>query len=136
MRVDKLTLSALEATLRLYLEPRRALKEIPVLMMLTEPAEHVEIRARSVAAALRPRGIDTDVVPSTASVGGGAFPTAQIPSHAIAIKQDAAWFEERLRTGEPAVIGRISEGQLLLDMRSVMPGEGAALTAAIVKASA
>src|SRR5947207_9045375 len=76
MRVDKLTLSALEATLRLYLEPRRALTDIPVLAMLTESVQQIESRAHGLAAALRPRGINVDVVPSVASVGGGAFPTA------------------------------------------------------------
>ena len=136
MRVDKLTLSALEATLRLYLEPDRALKEIPVLAMLSERVEQVEIRARSIASALRPRGINADVVPSVASVGGGAFPTAEIASYAVAFKEDAASLEERLRHGDPAVIGRIADGQLLLDMRSVMAREAAALTAAIVKARA
>jgi len=136
MRVDKLTLSALEATLRLYLDPKRALSDIPVLAMLTESVEQIESRANGVAAAVRRRGVSVDVVPSVASVGGGAFPTAQIPSVALAIKETADFLEQRLRHGDPAVIGRLAEGQLVLDLRSVMPHEDAVLTAAIVKARA
>ena len=136
MRVDKLTLSALEATLRIYLDPARALKEIPVLAMLTESVHQIEARANAVAARLASLGIDAEVVPSAASVGGGAFPTVEIPSRAIAIQVDAAGFEERLRHGEPAVIGRIADGRLLLDMRSVIPHEDATLTTAVVRARA
>ncbi|PYO76481.1 MAG: L-seryl-tRNA(Sec) selenium transferase [Gemmatimonadetes bacterium] len=136
MRVDKLTLAALEATLRIYLDPKQALKQIPVLAMLTERLEKIETRAHSIAEALRARGIDAEVVPSEASVGGGAFPTAKIPSRALSIKADAAHFEEALRLGDPAVIGRIAEGKLLLDLRSVTPGEDGVLTTAIAKARA
>jgi L-seryl-tRNA(Ser) seleniumtransferase len=134
MRVDKLTLSALEATLRLYLEPERALKEVPVLAMLTERAEEIETRARSVVSALRSSNIDAEVAPSTASVGGGAFPTAEIASSAVVLSADAERTEERLRRGEPAVIGRIADGKLLLDLRSVLPREDGTLVQAIVKA--
>ena len=134
MRVDKLTLSALEATLRLYLEPERALKEVPVLAMLTERAEEIETRARSVVSALRSSNIDAEVAPSTASVGGGAFPTAEIASSAVVLSADAERTEERLRRGEPAVIGRIADGKLLLDLRSVLPREDGTLVQAIVRA--
>ena len=136
MRVDKLTLSGLEATLRLYLDPKRAFSDIPLLAMLTESVEQIESRANGVAEAVRRRGVTVDVVPSVASVGGGAFPTAQIPSFALAIKEGADFLEQRLRHGDPAVIGRLAERQLLLDLRSVMPREDAVLTTAIVKARA
>src|SRR5207248_2408304 len=126
MRVDKLTLSALEATLRLYLEPARALKEIPLLAMLTEPLEQIEARANSIVNALRSHGIEADSAPSTASVGGGAFPTVEIPSRAVIIKANAPAFEQRMRLGDPPVIGRIANGRQLLDLRSVLTrGEGA-----------
>ncbi|HEX9249958.1 MAG TPA: L-seryl-tRNA(Sec) selenium transferase, partial [Gemmatimonadaceae bacterium] len=134
MRVDKLTLSALESTLSLYLEPARALKEVPVLAMLTESVQELESRARSVVSSLRSSGIDAEVASSIASVGGGAFPTAAIASIAIMLTTDAERMEERLRRGEPAVIGRIADGKLLLDLRSVLPREDGALVKAIVKA--
>jgi L-seryl-tRNA(Ser) seleniumtransferase len=134
LRVDKLTLSALEATLRLYLEPERALKEIPVLAMLTASQSEIEARANAVARTLREGGIEADVTPAKASVGGGAFPTAEIPSAGVALSGAAAETEEKLRRGEPAVIGRIVDGKLLLDLRSVLPREDATLSRAVLKA--
>jgi L-seryl-tRNA(Ser) seleniumtransferase len=133
MRVDKLTLSALEATLRLYLEPDRALKEIPVLAMLTAPVKEIEARAEAVVVRLREAGIEAKVAESSASVGGGAFPTAAIPSRAIVLPQNAQEIEEKLRVGEPAVIGRIFEGNLMLDLRSVLPHEDDLLAESILK---
>jgi len=133
MRVDKLTLSALEATLRLYLEPERALKEIPVLAMLTAPVTEIESRAQSVARSLREGGIDAQVTATRASVGGGAFPTAELPSSAIVLEGDGE-AEEKLRRADPPVIGRISDGNLLLDLRSVLPREDPTLTRAVLKA--
>lgn len=136
MRVDKLTLSALEATLRIYLDPERALKDIPVLAMLTARVEEIESRARAIANSLGARGIDAEVTASTSSVGGGAFPTAAIDSRAVAIISDVSRMEEALRRGEPAVIGRIADGKLLLDLRSVLPGEDGVLVQAIFRARA
>jgi L-seryl-tRNA(Ser) seleniumtransferase len=134
MRVDKLTLSALEATLRLYLDAERALKEVPVLAMLTEPVEQIETRAQSIVSSLHAHNIEATVVESSASVGGGAFPTAEIASRAVVLEGDAERTEERLRKGEPAVIARIADGKVWLDLRSVLPREDGTLVAAIVKA--
>jgi L-seryl-tRNA(Ser) seleniumtransferase len=136
MRVDKLTLSALEATLRLYLEPERALREIPVLSMLTTPVQEIAARANAIVGKLLAAGIEAKVVESSASVGGGAFPTATIPSRAIALSRKAQEAENRLRLGDPAVIGRISEGSLLLDLRGVLPREDESLIAAIIRLGA
>jgi len=134
MRVDKLTLSALEATLRLYLEPERALKEIPVLVMLTEPAAEVESRARTVARTLTDGGLAAGVTATSSSVGGGAFPTAEIPSSAIVLEGNAAELEDKLRRADPPVIGRISDGKLLLDLRTVLAREHAILCRAVLQA--
>jgi L-seryl-tRNA(Ser) seleniumtransferase len=134
LRVDKLTLSALEATLRLYLDPERALNEIPVLAMLTAAPTEVESRAHAVARTLREGGVDAQVVATKASVGGGAFPTAEILSSAVVLSGNAEAAEEKLRRGEPPVIGRIADGKLLLDLRSVQPREDATLCRAVLKA--
>jgi L-seryl-tRNA(Ser) seleniumtransferase len=131
MRVDKLTLSALEATLRLYLEPERAVREIPVLAMLTAPVKDLQSRAGAIALTLRSSGIETRVVESIASVGGGAFPTAAIPSRAVTLPGNA---EKKLRLGALPIIGRVAEGHLLLDLRSVLPSEDDLLTVAVQKA--
>jgi L-seryl-tRNA(Ser) seleniumtransferase len=118
-RVDKLTLAALEATLSLYRDPRRAVQEIPVLAMLTMPADRLRVRVEWVARSLAERGIRSDVVATEATVGGGAFPTARIPSWAVAPQGDAPDLERRLRAGAVPVIGRIADARLLLDLRSV-----------------
>jgi L-seryl-tRNA(Ser) seleniumtransferase len=104
--------------------------------MLSEQVATIEIRARAIAATLADAGVDVDVVPSTSSVGGGAFPTATIPSAAIALASDVTGFEKRLRHGDPPVVGRINEGKLLLDLRSVQPREDAALVRAVIRARA
>ncbi len=119
VRVDKLTLAALEATLALYREPARAVREVPALAMLTAPAANVQLRAEQAAARLRGNGVSCDVVETEASVGGGAFPTARILSYAVALQGSAATIEQRLRSGVHPVIGRIANGRVLLDLRSV-----------------
>jgi L-seryl-tRNA(Ser) seleniumtransferase len=101
--------------------------------MLTAPVGEIEARAEAVGAKLRAAGIEARVAESSASVGGGAFPTAAIASRAIVLSASVQDLEERLRLGEPAVIGRIFEGNLLLDLRSVLPREDDILAEAILK---
>ena len=130
--VDKLTLAALEATLALYREPARAIREVPALAMLTAPAANVQLRAEQAAARLRDNGVSCDVVETEASVGGGAFPTARILSYAVALQGSAASIEQRLRSGVHPVIGRIANGRMLLDMRSVPAAYDEQLVRAII----
>lgn len=136
LRVDKLTLSALEATLRLYLDPEKARAEIPVLAMLTASLDQITARAGNLAATLQNAGIDAQIVRTQSSPGGGAFPTAEIPSSAVALGGggDAALIEQRLRLGAIPVIGRVADGRLLLDLRSVLPHDDAGLATAVVQA--
>jgi L-seryl-tRNA(Ser) seleniumtransferase len=119
LRVDKLTIAALEATLALYRDPESAVRAIPTLAMLTASEADVRARASALARRIEALGISAAVVPTAASVGGGAFPTARIPSAAVAVRDRPAVAEERLRLGDPPVIGRIAEDMLLLDLRSV-----------------
>jgi len=130
-RVDKLTLAALEATLALYRDPARAKRDVPVLGMLGATTETLRRRARSLCDDLTALA-RVEVVESEASVGGGAFPSARIPSVALAIGGDAGAIESALRLGEPAIIGRVSEGRLLLDLRTVAPRDDQALVAALL----
>jgi L-seryl-tRNA(Ser) seleniumtransferase len=130
LRVDKFTIAALEATLALYRDRGDAMREIPVLAMLSRPLDDLRGRAN----ALRDRiGSNATVVESEASVGGGAFPSNRIPSVALSFgpKTNAQSLEKRLRLGATAVIGRIADGQLLLDLRTIQPDEDAMLLAAI-----
>jgi L-seryl-tRNA(Ser) seleniumtransferase len=134
LRVDKLTLSALEATLALSRDPAQAVREIPALAMLTAPLAEIRSRAAMLSDLLASRGIANELAATEASVGGGAFPTARLPSLAVAFLRDAQQLEERLRRAEPAVIGRLERGRLLLDLRSVPAALDDAFAAAVVAA--
>jgi L-seryl-tRNA(Ser) seleniumtransferase len=134
LRVDKLTLAALEATLALYRDPERALREIPVLAMVAATAESIRERAGFVAGLLKAAGIDCEVVATEAAVGGGAFPTARLDSAAVAIEGNAPDLERRLRSSAGAIIGRIVDDRLLLDLRSLTADQDEAFAAATVSA--
>ena len=129
LRLDKLSLAALEATLRLYREPEAARREIPVLAMLTASDAVLTDRAERLA-----DGIG-DVVPAVAKVGGGALPLLELPGPVVAVRggsPDA--LAARLRAGDPPLVGRIEGGRLLLDPRTLADDE-IELAAAAVRAA-
>jgi len=128
-RVDKLTLAALEATLALYRDPERARREIPALAQLTCPLDELRARAERVRRDVSDARVT--VVDSEASVGGGAFPTARIPSVALAIDGSAPAIEARLRAGDPPLVARMVDGRVLIDLRTVFPTEDADVELAI-----
>ena len=134
LRVDKLTLAALEATLALYRDPERAIRDVPALAMITMSAERVRARALRISAALARDAVACEVVPTEASVGGGAFPTARIPSWAVSFGADAIGLEERLRGNSQPVVGRIADGRLLLELRSIPEAHDAEFLAALIRA--
>jgi L-seryl-tRNA(Ser) seleniumtransferase len=115
VRADKLTLAALEGTLGLYRDPERALREVPVLRMLLEPADAVRARAERLAGL-----VDGAVEETVARVGGGALPLAELPSFACAVEEELA---ARLRQSEPPVVGIVRDGRLLLDCRTLTDAE-------------
>jgi L-seryl-tRNA(Ser) seleniumtransferase len=114
MRVDKLTLAALEATLRGPAPPVRAALDAPV----------AELRARAEALAARLSGLDVRVVDADATVGGGGAPGVTLPSVALSLPEPYA---AALRTGEPAVLGRLEGGRCLLDLRALAPADDGTL---------
>jgi len=116
LRVDKLTYSALEATLGLYRNPNKALLQIPALLMLTTDAETIRFRAETIA-----QQVSGVVEQSEATVGGGAFPTSKIPSWSVVLNGNAMELERRLRGGRIPVITRIIEDKVWLDIRGVLP---------------
>jgi L-seryl-tRNA(Ser) seleniumtransferase len=126
LRADKLTLAALEGTLALYLDPELALREVPVLRMLTEPPETV--RGRAARLAELTRGAVEETV---ARVGGGALPLAELPSFACAVEEALA---APLRQGEPPVVGVVRDGRLLLDCRTLAEAELDEVAAAVGRA--
>jgi L-seryl-tRNA(Ser) seleniumtransferase len=121
LRVDKLTLAALAATLRLYLDPARALEEIPVLRMLTLDAAAIEVRSHALVRACAAIGLDARVAAGTSAVGGGAAAAAVIPTVLVLIRGVVSVneLERRLRTGSPAVITRIVDDCIAIDVRTV-----------------
>jgi L-seryl-tRNA(Ser) seleniumtransferase len=135
-RVDKLTLAALEATLIAYREPARAMREIPTLAMLSTSVEELRTRAHTLQRALTSAGVDCAVLDSQSSVGAGAFPGTQLPSAAVVLDGDAERWARRLREVRPAVIGRIHDARLHLDLRAVLPGELDDLQSAVRLAAA
>jgi L-seryl-tRNA(Ser) seleniumtransferase len=126
LRADKLTLAALEGTLMLYLDPERALREVPALRMVVEDADAVRARAQRLAE-LTGGAVEETV----ARVGGGALPLAELPSFACALEEDLA---EPLRRGEPPVVGVLRDGRLLLDCRTLADGELDEVAAAVRRA--
>jgi L-seryl-tRNA(Ser) seleniumtransferase len=143
VRVDKLTLAALEATLGLYLDADRALSEIPTLRMIVEPAEKVRERAEALADALAAdeefaKLARVSVEQGSSQVGGGALPTENIPTWLVALEPLRVSDEElarRLRTGSPPVVARVHRGRVLLDLRTVLPEQMDALREALLRAA-
>ena len=135
LRVDKLTIAALQATLALYREPARAVSEVPVLAMVTATREALRARAAALRDAIgAPAG--ASVVDVEGSVGGGAFPSARLASCALALPGDARVLEARLRLGDPGVVARIADDRLLVDLRAVSAASDDGLAGAIRRALA
>jgi L-seryl-tRNA(Ser) seleniumtransferase len=128
-RVDKLTLAALEATLKLYRDPARAMRDIPVLAQLGEPQENLRGRAAAICAAIGSPAVSVATMES--SVGGGAFPTARIPSAGIAVTGRAHDVERKLRHGDPALVARVADGRVLIDLRTISLRDDATVAAAL-----
>jgi L-seryl-tRNA(Ser) seleniumtransferase len=139
-RLDKMTLAALEATLRLYLNEQRALKEIPGLRMLAMPLEELRSRCETLAERLRQiKGVDAKVSEDVAYVGGGSLPDQAMKTWVAEVTANGlsdAELAYRLRSGHPAVIGRLRAGKVLLDLRTVFSHQEELLVQAVRQALA
>jgi L-seryl-tRNA(Ser) seleniumtransferase len=135
LRLDKLGLAALEATLRLYRNPDLARREIPVLAMLAADEATLHDRAERLMTAIE-RGshegvaseqvVTTGIVAAVARVGGGALPLLELPGPAVAVSLPGTSPDDlaaRLRAADPPVVGRIEDGRLLLDPRTIADEE-------------
>jgi L-seryl-tRNA(Ser) seleniumtransferase len=137
LRIDKLTLAALEATLRAYEEPGGAVARLPALRMLTEPEAVVRRRARACLRRVPPAvraALAICIVADRSQVGGGALPLVELSTAVLALgsaTHPAASLDARLRAGRPPVIGRVADDRLLLDCRTVADDEVALLAAAV-----
>jgi L-seryl-tRNA(Ser) seleniumtransferase len=137
VRLDKMSLAALEATLRLYRNPDEAVIRIPALRMLAQEPAAIEARATRLVALLDD-AIPAGIEPSTGYAGGGTLPGSVIQSHAVALTSTIAaeTLVARLRAHHPAVIGRLAGGRLLLDMLTVADDELPMLAEAVNQAAA
>jgi len=140
IRIDKMTVAGLEATLRLYLDEELALGEIPVLKMLTTPLEQLRQKAFELAVILREAAgnrAQVEIEEGFSAVGGGAMPTTTLPTAVVVVQpvnSSADELQEALRKGEPAVVGRVQENKLLLDVRTIAEEEFKLLAGALNKA--
>ena len=131
LRLDKMTLAALEATLRLYLNPEEAMQQIPTLRMLTESADSVKVRAEALSHAIRKhvsaRQAHLEVVPETGRAGGGSLPMCDIDTFCVRMEPKAATAQECERFLQQKravpVIARIKKEAVLFDARTIADAE-------------
>ncbi len=137
LRIDKMSLAALEATLRLYRDPAAAARELPVLRMLTAGEEELAARAERMRALLAVAGADARVLSAQAKVGGGALPLLELSGPVCAVDPAPLGVDElarRLRLGDPPVVGRARQGWLLLDPRTLDDAEAEAVASGVIAA--
>jgi L-seryl-tRNA(Ser) seleniumtransferase len=138
LRADKLTYAALDATLALW-QQAPARDQIPVYRMLTMTRDEIARRALALATTLKKTpSVITEVIDGVSTVGGGSAPGSALPTALVAIKiagKSAGALEAALRcTGEPPLIARIDDEQVLIDLRTVSPDDDAALAATVTTA--
>jgi L-seryl-tRNA(Ser) seleniumtransferase len=136
IRIDKITVAALSATLRHYLQAE-AIEKIPVWQMITADLKDIGSRAQAVVAKLKEAGITASIVDGSSMVGGGSLPDQSIPTRIVAIKPPYSLvdFAHRLRLATPPLLGRVENEQYLIDMRTVVPSMDAVLIEVIKSTS-
>ncbi|HXX53805.1 MAG TPA: L-seryl-tRNA(Sec) selenium transferase [Thermodesulfovibrionales bacterium] len=139
VRIDKLTLSALEATLMEYVDGEQAKEHIPTLKMLLEDPGSIKARAKKIASLIKRevKNVALQVMENSSQAGGGSLPAAEFPTYVVAIRPEnisVNQMEERLRRGEPAVVARIQGDTLILDARTIREGEITAVAYAVTAA--
>ena len=128
LRVDKTTLLALEATLQLYREPERAMREIPTLAMLSVDKTALKIRAEALAFGLSAKGVQVEVVEMSSVVGGGTFPGVELASYGVRVRSGVSGADGlagSLRSAVPPLVGRVEDGCLWVDLRTVLDWQDA-----------
>ncbi|MDA3898635.1 MAG: L-seryl-tRNA(Sec) selenium transferase [Desulfobacteraceae bacterium] len=129
LRIDKLTLAALESTLRLYRDEEKAVNAIPTLYLLTCPIETIEnkaIKLKEMLDQLNDQRLSVTLIDSTSKAGGGSLPLSELPTKCIGIRiseMSTSVIEKTMRKNDPPVIGRIEDDIFLMDMRTVAEDE-------------
>jgi L-seryl-tRNA(Ser) seleniumtransferase len=142
LRIDKLTLAALEATLRLYRDPDQAVAQIPTLRMLTASAAHLDARAHALAGqieALGVPGLKVTVLDAASKAGGGALPLLNLATRCVGLRTEVMSvdaLERALRANDPPIIGRIENDTLLLDVRTLADDELPLIASALANLTA
>jgi L-seryl-tRNA(Ser) seleniumtransferase len=124
VRVDKTALAGLEATLQLYRDPETALREIPVLAMLSASPEALRERADTLVANLAATGVTCEAVEMSSVVGGGTFPGVEIESRGVRVESQEGGpdpLAARLRSASVPLVGRVEDGAFWVDLRTVLP---------------
>ena len=134
LRVDKLTYAALEATLMEYI--RQNHDAIPFARMMRLPADAIRRRAEAICAKLKPAArLRMEVIPGESLVGGGSAPTSTLPTHLLAVTSDGSSADElaaRLRGHHRPIVGRVEEGRVLIDLRTVFEHEDSEVAKALL----
>jgi L-seryl-tRNA(Ser) seleniumtransferase len=136
LRVDKLTLAALEATLMAYVKGDH--DGIPALRMMCQSKAEIECRAEAVAGRVRSSKLKIETIDGESVIGGGAVPSAALPTRLLAVTCEGLSADEiaaQFRAFDPAVITRVEEGRVLLDLRTVFPEQDEALAHALMQIS-
>ncbi len=134
LRIDKMTLAALEATLRVYQDSERPYRDIPILRMLAQDENALRRTAGDIAAALWDGGVQCEVRPEKGQVGGGSVPTRLLPTFCVAVtdaRLSPAALDARLRARDIPIVGRIAHDTYLMDVRTLLEGDGERLIAAV-----
>ncbi len=136
LRVGKLTLAALAATLRLYRDSEKAQLAIPLLRLLSTSVENLKNRAERLAPQMAAAGVveQAEVVAGVTYLGGGSVPTQELSTWCVALKPAGISVDRlaaALRSGTPSVVGRVQQDRLLLDLRSVLPRQDTQLIVAL-----
>ncbi|TNF54091.1 L-seryl-tRNA(Sec) selenium transferase [bacterium] len=138
VRIDKLTLASLEATLMKFLDEEQAVKEIPTLRMLTQPLEIIKGRAKKISLSLKRNVSDraiVEILSDQSRAGGGSLPETDFPTFAVSVKPlhiSVNTLEKKLRSGNPPVIVRVRENAVLIDARTVQDKEVKTLVQCLV----
>lgn len=140
LRVDKVTLAGLAATLKLYRDPAQAKNTVPLLALLSTSMDNLKLRAERLAVQLGtlPGIVSAELQQDHAFLGGGSVPTQQVGTWCVAITPKSISVDElakSLRVGTPSIVGRVNRDRYLLDLRSVLPRQDMEIFATIEKSS-
>ncbi|QJS95887.1 L-seryl-tRNA(Sec) selenium transferase [Dolosigranulum pigrum] len=138
LRVDKMTLAGLEATLQAYLKPEQAMKDIPLLQMLGQSEEKLARKAQTLADDIRAldKGYQVNIIEGQSQVGGGAFPEARLATHLVEISHpdySESTLEQKLRQAEFPIIARTSDGKVQFDVRTLLEADSGKICQVLVE---